>query len=134
MRAPLILGKIDRDLACAIALGFVQWPQVVTNLQKLTLCDERMQTVGSDANWLDGDDPLDAIAREYLAAKQEAMKSSTAKPAYGHAWSASSASKTRDEANKRAIAARAQGARLLAERGTLAAARKQGLHVIDAAG
>jgi len=133
MRTPLILGKIDRDLACAIALAFVEWPRVVANLHALTLCDERMQTVGSDPNWLQGDDPLDEVVREYLSARQEAMKTSQ-KSSYGHAWSASSASRTRDVANQRAIAARARGAKLLAERGTLAAARQQGLHVVDNAG
>lgn len=132
MRTPLILGKIDRDLACAIALGLVQWPRVVANLNALTLCDERMQTLGSDPNWLQGDDPLDALTRDYLAARQQAMKANTRPPGYGHAWAASSANKVRDEANKTAIAARAKAVLLLNERGTLTAAKKQGLHVVEA--
>ena len=64
-----------------------------------------------------------------VKARQEAAQAGAYKPP--GSWAASSAIKQREEANKRALSARPKGHKLLVERGTLAQARKLGLHVVD---
>jgi hypothetical protein len=124
-----LCGVLDRDLACAAALGFVDLPRVTANAQTITILDVTLRPGGSVAGWLDGDDQLDVATREYLVARQEAILSGPkpgAKP-----WEASARTKAREEANKRAIAARARGKSLLEERGILAQARADGHRVIE---
>ncbi len=128
MRDP-ILGQLDRDLACAIALGVVESPRVVANAQAITLHDERMRPLGSLPGWLDTNDPLDQATRTYLVARQQAVQAGTPKIGQG-GWAGSSAIKQREEANRRAIEAKKTAVQLLQERGALAAARAQGLRVI----
>jgi len=126
----LILGKLDRDLACAVALGLVESPHVAANPDAVTVLDEYMQSVGTLRGWLDGDDPLDAATREYLRSRIEAYQTTTPRPGQPP-WMAAAAIRTRDAANQRARAARERGRALLAERGTLDVARAAGLPVID---
>jgi len=79
-----------------------------------------MRLVGSVADWLNGADPLDMATREYLQARQEAALSGmkpNSKP-----WEAASRAKTRDEATKRALEAKARAKVLLDQRGVLARA------------
>lgn len=129
MRDP-ILGQLDRDLACAIALGIVEAPRVVANAQVITLHDARMRSLGSLPSWLDTDDPLDQATRACLLARQEAIQAGAKNRGQG-GWAASSAIKQREEANRRAIEAKNLAMQLLQQRGVLAAARAQGLRVMD---
>jgi hypothetical protein len=116
-------------LAGAAALGFVDLPRVTINAQVISIQDAGGRLVGSVADWLASDDPLDVAAREYLHARQEAVQSGpkpNAKP-----WEAAARTKKREEANQRAIAARTRGKVLLDERGILAKARADGLRVLE---
>ena len=61
-RAP-ILGRLDRDLVCAVALALVEYPQVIVNLEAVTLLDARMQPLGTEPGGLGGNDPLDTLTR-----------------------------------------------------------------------
>jgi hypothetical protein len=124
MRPDLILGQFDRDLACAIALNFVEDPRVVANLDCITLHDVNMRLVGSERDWL-GDDPLEATTRDYLQARRDASLAKVSRPGQP-AWGMASGVKARDAANEKARQARDLGRALLAERGTLAAARRAG--------
>jgi hypothetical protein len=125
----LLCNVLDRDLACAVALSFVDLPRVAVNAQTITIHDANMRLIGSVPDWLDGGDPLDAATRDYLQARQEATLSGPkpgAKP-----WEASARTKAREVANQRAIQAKARGKALLEERGVLAQARAQGLRVAE---
>src|SRR5258708_3354727 len=111
----LLCNVLDRDLACAVALGLVDRPGVVVNPQTITLQDAERRPAGSVTDWLQGEDPLDVATREYLQARQEAILSGpkpNAKP-----WEATARTKAREAANQRAIAARTRGRALLEERG-----------------
>lgn len=130
MRGDLILGQLDRDLACAIALGFVEKPQVVANPLAITVHDARMRPLGTVSDWLAGADPLDVATKEYLEARQTATQAGMKKMGQG-GWAGSSAIKTREDANRKAIDAKNRGKQLLIERKTLEAARKEGLRVIE---
>ena len=129
MSRGLLCNVLDRDLACAVALGLVDRPGVVVNPQTITLQDAQMRPAGSVTDWLQGEDPLDVATREYLQARQEAILSGpkpNAKP-----WEATARTKAREAANQRAIAARIRGRALLEERGVLARARAEGLRLIE---
>lgn len=129
MSRDLILGELHPDLVCAVALGIVEHPRVVLTLEAVTLNDARLQSLGTQTNWLGTDDPLDMITREYLQARREAMQASAKRP--GGSWEAAKASKAREAANMRATQAKARGRSLLAERGVLAHARRLGLVVME---
>jgi hypothetical protein len=124
-----ILGQLDRDLACAVALGLVEDPRVVANLDVITLHDAFMRPLGAERDWLRGDDPLDAATRDYLQARREAAMTTVYRPGQS-AWGAASAIKARDGATSRARQARDLGRALLAERGVLARARQAGLKLL----
>lgn len=125
MRPEMILDILHRDLACAIALAFVEVPGVSVNLQAVTL------SKGTQQNWIDDQDPLEAATREYLTAKQQvAQSSSTWKPG-GNAWGSAGGVKQREEAVKRSVAARGAAQKLLAERGVLTYARGKGYRVYE---
>jgi hypothetical protein len=131
MNRDRILGQLDRDLACAIALGLVEGPHVVANLESVSLHDEPMRLLGSVRNWLDGDDPLDAATRDYLRAKRDASAAAVRRPGQAP-WGMAAAVKARDLANERARQARDLGRMLLAERGVLAQARRAGMKLVGA--
>ena len=129
MSRRLLCNVLDQDLACAAALGFVELPRMAANAQTVTVQDAHQRPVGSVADWLSGSDPLDRATHEYLCARQEAVLSGPkpgAKP-----WEATARTKVREDANRRAIAARARGKALLEERGVLARARAENLRVLD---
>lgn len=129
MSRDVICGVLDRDLACAVALGFVDMPTVAVNVQTITLHDANMRPIGSLADWLATNDPLDALTRTYLQARLEAAQSGpkgNARP-----WEAAARTRARDEANRRANEARTCGKALLDERGVLARARAVQLRVIE---
>jgi hypothetical protein len=127
MSRGLLCDVLDRDLACAVALGFVELPRVAVNAQTITIHDGNMRLVGAVPDWLDGGDPLDEATREYLQARQEAALSGP--KAGAQPWEASARTKARETANQRAIQAKARGRAILEERGVLAQARAQGLRV-----
>src|SRR5208282_5305993 len=103
-----ILAQLDRDLACAVALGFIDMPRVVATLDSISLHDERMQPIGKESGWLAGDDPLDVATREYLLARRDLNMSTTRK--HGQSgWAQSSAIKIREEALKKSAQARQTG-------------------------
>jgi hypothetical protein len=130
MSRGLILGQLDQDLACAVALGLVENPRVAANPEAVTVHDGHMRPLGTVRGWLDGDDPLDVATREYLRARQEANLTTTPRPGQAP-WMAAAAIRTRDAANQRAQAARQRARALLDQRGTFAAARAAGLKVIS---
>jgi hypothetical protein len=124
-----ILGQLDRDLACAIALGLVEDPHVGASPENITLLDDQMRPLGTERDWLAGDDPLDVATREYLVARREVARASLIRPGQT-AWGSASAVKARDGASSRARAARDVGRLLLAQRGVLADARAAGRKLI----
>lgn len=123
-----ILG-LPRDLVCAAALGIVDLPRVAASPETVSVHDEQMQLLGMLRDWLTGDDALDVVTREYLTAKRDAAQAAS-RPGQP-AWEAVAKNKKRADANARLVQARTQGRRLLAERGTLAEAKKRGLRVFD---
>jgi hypothetical protein len=125
-----VLGRLDRDLACAIALNWVEAPHVAVTPEAITLHDAQMRSLGTEYNWLRGDDPLDQATRNYLSARREASTASIRRPGET-AWGAAAAIKKRDGANSRARQARDLGRSLLAERGVLVRAQKAGLRVLN---
>jgi hypothetical protein len=129
MSRGLILGQLDPDLACAVALGLVESPRVAANPEAVTVLDASMRPVGTVRGWLDGDDPLDVATREYLQARREANLTTTPRPGQAP-WMATAAIRTRDAANQRAREARERARALLNQRGTFATARAAGLPVI----
>ena len=128
MARGLILGQLEPDTACAVALALVEMPRVVVSLEAVTLHDAHMRPLGTARDWLT-DDPLDAAVRDYLRAKREANMTTARRPNQPP-WVAAAAVKTRDQATHRALAARDAGRLLLEERGFFAKARKAGLKVI----
>ena len=129
MSRDLILGQLDPDLACAVALGLVEHPRVAVSLEGLTLLDGSLQPVATVRDWLAADDPLDAATRAYLAARREATMTTVRRPGQS-GWAAASVIKARDTANTRAAQARDLGRSLLAQRGVLAQARQLGLKML----
>jgi hypothetical protein len=132
MSRGLILGQLDRDLACAVAVGLVESPRVAANPDAVTVHDAHMRPLGTVRGWLDGDDPLDVATREYLQARRDANQTTTPRPGQPP-WMAAAAIRTRDAANQCARAARTRARDLLTQRGTFAQARAAGLKVIDLA-
>jgi hypothetical protein len=129
MTGNLLLGRVHPDLACAIALGFVEEPSVVVNLETVTVHDARRQPLGAARDWLDPADPLHAATREYLAARRDAGATTAPRPGQT-GWAAAAAVKQREAAIGRAHEARARARTLLAERGFLAHARQAGLRLV----
>ena len=129
MTREMILGCLDPDLACAIALGFVENHQVVANLGAVTVHDVAMRPLGTKPDWLNGDDPLDAATREYLSARRDALLAGSRGPG-ASAWGAAGIARKRDEANRKALEARARARQLLEERGVLEGARAAGFRVV----
>lgn len=124
------LERLDGDLACAIALGCVEHPQVVVTLNGITLHDERMRVLDQVNGWLRDDDPLHVATKQYLLARQEVSRAGmNTRPGYG--WAAASQAKIRDTANQRALQAKGQAQALLEERGVFARARAAGLRVLE---
>lgn len=131
MRPEMILDVLHRDLACAIALAFVEVPGVSVNLNAITLHDSQMKPKGTQQNWLDDQDPLEALTREYLTAKQQVAQSSSTWRPGGNAWGSAGATKQREEGLKRSLAARKTAQQLLTERGVLAYARGKGYRIYE---
>jgi len=129
MSRGLLCDLLDRDLACAVALNWVEMSGVVANAQTITFTDARQRQVGQVDDWLNGGDPLDTITRTFLTARLEAANA--APKANARPWEATARIKTREEANKRAIAARQQGKALLQERGVFDLARSKNLRVVE---
>ena len=129
MSQPLILQQLDRDLACAVALALVEHPRVVASLEAVTLHDAQMRPLGTERDWLRGDDALVKATRDYLGARREANQATVRRPGQT-GWAAASGIKARDAATARAVQARELGRGLLAERGVLARARAAGLKVL----
>ncbi len=69
VRAP----ALRPDVACAIALGVVDNPNVTASLDALIVTDPRLRTTSTQTGWLNGADELIAATREYLTARREAM-------------------------------------------------------------
>jgi hypothetical protein len=128
MSQGLLLDELPPDLACAIALGIVEDPCVIVSLEAVTLQDTRQQPIGTQSGWLNPDDPLHAVTREYLKARREVTMLGARRP--GSAWSSAHAHKVREAANTRAIQAKIRGRMFLAERGVLDQARAAGLTVL----
>lgn len=131
MARPLILGKLDPDLACALALGFVEHNFIVVNRDFIQFHDADDRELGRQDDWLTEEDPLDQATRAYLDARIAAHQA-------GHvgqednAWAAAEAGAAREEANRMAIAARATGRALLEERKVLQSAKAAGMTVLGA--
>jgi hypothetical protein len=124
----LILGKLDPDLACAIALGLVEHNFIVTNLECITIHDEDFRPLGQQRDWLTDEDPLDLATRDYLTARRQALFA-THQAEADNAWAAAAGLATREEANRRAVEARAMGRAILEQRRVLESARAAGMTV-----
>ena len=122
-----IFGELHPDIACAIALGIVENLSVTATLDNITMADARRGASRSHTGWLGADDPLDQLTRAYFRARREAAQLAPGMGAKG--WAAAAHAKKRDEANIRALAAKAKGRQLLEERGMLSHARSSGLRV-----
>ena len=131
MARDLILGQLLPDLACAIALGFVEDPRVTITLDAITLADPRTRMTRTQNDWLSAADPLDLLTRQYLSARLEAMKS-VLRPGMPP-WDRTRLIKAREVATSLALQAKTQAGQLLEDRGVLIAARKLGLKVNEAA-
>jgi hypothetical protein len=116
------------DLASAILLGFVEAAQVAVTPEAIVQYDRYFRPALTQTGWLTGDDPLAAATREYLDARREASRACGAGQT---GWSALGAGKAREQAVRRALAARSRALAILRERGTLAVARKLQMHVIE---
>jgi hypothetical protein len=112
-RGPL-LGGLDRDLACAIALGFVTDPHVIADPEMIWILDADRRPLASQSRWLNTPDPLDVATREYLAPRRAL--------AGNH--------RDRGAATRKVFAAKAHVRRLLEARGVLRKARDAGLAVV----
>ena len=129
MPRELILNKLDPDLACAIALGLVEHNFIQANLESITIHDEDFQVLGQQTNWLTEDDPLDQATRDYLVARHQALLAGHHSES-DNAWAAAEAIGTREEANRRAIAARTTARAILDERRVLESAKAAGMTVL----
>jgi hypothetical protein len=115
MSRGLLLGELDRDLACAIALGFVQDPRVIADLECIRIRDRDLRPLASQSGWLNTSDPLDAATREYLAARRELARLPS--------------SEARQVAACNLIMVKQRVQKLLVARGVLRKARAAGLAV-----
>ncbi len=129
MARDLLFGQLHPDLACAVALGLVHHPGISVTVNAITLADPLRRTTQTKTDWLNGDDPLDEITREYLIARHEAMQQGT-RPGQAP-WVVSAARKAKETANTRAIAAKHKAYKLLEERGALSHAARSGLNVLQ---
>ena len=123
-----ILGLLDRDIACAIALGVVESPLVTITPEAVGIIDPRTRATRTLAGWLDGSDPLDVAVREFLQARKDAMRA--APSGAGGAWSSASTIKNRDAANQKAIAAKNRALAFVKERNVVQSARLAGFRVM----
>jgi hypothetical protein len=120
-------AALHPDLACAIALGVVDNPNVTATLDALVVVDPRSRTSHTQTGWLNGADALVVATREYLTARRDAMLNGP-RPTQS-AWSASAVVKAREAANMRAIQARNTALKILQTRGVLHHARRTGMTV-----
>ena len=117
----------DTDLACAIALGFVEHPRLIVNRLQITVLDHRGQPVENHPGWLSTFDKLHQIVADFLAARDEATKAN-ARTGYGNAGVGAAAQvKSREAANTKAIHLKSTARAMLAERGVIAKAKTLGL-------
>ena len=130
MVSNLILGKIDPDIACAIALDLVECPRVSVCLEGISVYDERLQQRGVERDWLHPDDELHQATRDYLMARRAMQK---ATPRYGETggWAVASATKNRQQALNQALEAKVRARLLLIQRDVFKAARQAGMTVRD---
>jgi hypothetical protein len=112
------LGGLDRDLACAIALGFVDDPHVIADLESIAVLDADKRLLASQSGWLSTLDPLDVATREYLRAQRALARASRERGG------------ERDEVARKAYAAKGRVWRLLKVRGVLRMAREAGFAVV----
>jgi hypothetical protein len=120
----------DFDLACAVALGFVEHPRLVVNLHQLTLLDQRGQPAATYRDWLSQLDKLHIVVREFLSAKTIAQQATAQSTGFGSAgWGMAATARTRDGANTKAISLKAEARQHLAERGVFVRAKGLGLRV-----
>jgi hypothetical protein len=110
VRRGLLLGELDRDLACAIALGFVEAPHVRADLEVIWILDVTGRPLASQSPWLDTTDPLDVATREYLTSRRALGKDFPNRP----------------ETSRKVFDARQRVRELIAERGVLRKARAAG--------
>jgi hypothetical protein len=122
-------APLHPDVACAIALGVVDNPNVTASLDALTIVDARLRTTRTQTNWLDGVDALTVATREYLTARRDAMLNGSRPTQSG--WAASATVKARETANIRANLARNTALKILQDRGVLHHARRSGMTVRD---
>ena len=122
-------APLHPDVACAIALGVVDNPNVTASLDALTIVDPRLRTTRTQTNWLDGADALAVATREYLTARRDAMLNGPRPTQSG--WAASATVKARETANIRANQARNTALKILQDRGVLHHARRTGMIVRD---
>ena len=115
------------DMACAIALGVVDNPNVTASLDALIIVDPRLRTTNTQAGWLNGADALVVATREYLTARRDAMLNGPRPTQSG--WAASATIKARETANIRANQARNNALKILQDRGVLHHARRAGMTV-----
>jgi hypothetical protein len=122
-------APLHTDLACAIALGVVDNPNITASLDSLVIVDARLRTTRTVTGWLNGADALAVATREYLTARRDAMLSGS-RPGQS-AWAASAAIKARETANMRANLARNTALKILQDRGVLHHAPGAGMTVRD---
>lgn len=130
MVGDLILGKLDPDVACAIALEIVECPRVGVCLEGVTLYNERLERIAVERDWLLPDDELHQATRDYLVARR-AMHRAAPRPGDYGSWAAATAARTRQQAITQALEARLKARLLLIERGIISTARKSGMTVRD---
>ena len=122
---------MDFDLACAVAMGFVEHPRMTANLHQLTVLDQRAIPVGTYRDWLSNVDKLHIITRDYLLAREDVTKTSPHVGSGATGWAAATGVKTRYDATTRAQTAKSQARLLLTERGVFTRAKSIGLRVFD---
>ncbi|OWK40413.1 hypothetical protein [Fimbriiglobus ruber] len=122
---------IDFDLACAVAMGFVEHPRMTANLHQLTVIDQRGVPVGTHRDWLSNADKLHLVTRDYLLAREDVTKTSTSVGPRASGWSAATGVKTRYDATTRAQAAKSQARLMLSDRGVFVRAKSLGFRVFD---
>ena len=121
----------DLDLACAVAMGFVEHPRMIVNLNQLTVLDHRGQPSATYRDWLSQLDKLHILVREFLTARTTAQQATARTTGFGATgWGTASAIKHRDAANTRAITLKAEARQHLAERGALVRAKGLGLKIL----
>jgi hypothetical protein len=128
----MILGKpgpalLHSDIACAIALGVVDNPNVTATLDALVVTDPQLRTTRTQSGWLEGTDPLVVATRNYLTGRRDAMLNGPRPTQTG--WAAASAVRAREAASARANQARSTALKILQTRGVLHHARRAGMTI-----